>query len=251
MKVLPKDFESKKKVSICMLTMDRYFMTKYTFEQLVSFIGEDIDVELLILDNGSKDSRIVDYFKDIADIHIAESENIGVAKGFNKLLRKCTGDYICLVGNDITVGKDWLNELIYYADVIDKSGIVAIHCESDKGRFSPLLSIHDELINVWKRDDNTIDGLQLFKKEILEKVGGFDESFGKYGYEDNQFALRTYYSGFYNFYIPNQFSSHIGFDINEKSQYRKDKEIALQTSKVKYQETLKGMIKNKNYYISL
>jgi len=249
--VREKDFESKKKVSICMLTIDRYYMTKYTFEQLISFVGEDIDVELLVLDNGSKDLRVVEYFKDIADVHIAEPENIGVAKGFNKLLRKCTGDYICIIGNDITVGKDWLNDLIYYADVIDKSGLVGIDWRNHKGFFTPCLSTYDTLVSVWKRNDNTIDGITLFKKEILQKVGGFDETFEKYGYEDHQFALRVFYSGYSNFYIPNQFSSHVGMDINESSEYRKNKDISLQKGKERYQKSLIEMRKNKNYSIPL
>ena len=248
---LPKNFESKKKVSICMLTMERYVMTKYVFETLISFVGEDIDVELLVLDNASKDTRIVDYFKDIADVHIVESENIGVAKGFNKLFRKCTGDYICLIGNDIVVHKNWLNDLIYYADLIDNSGICAIFCEGIRGYFTPLMSVNDTLVNIWKRNDNTIDGLQLFRKEILEKIGGYDETFGKYGYEDNQFALRCAYSGYHNFYIPNQFSTHIGRDINETSNYRKEKDLALQISQLRFVETLREMKKSKNYFISL
>ena len=189
----------------------------------------------------------------IADVHIAEPENIGIAKGYNKLLRQCTGDYICIIDSDVIAGANWLTDMIYYNDTIEKSGITAIHCEGNKGFFSPLLSCKDDvMVNVWKRKDGTIDGaLKLFKREVLDLVGGFDESFGLYGYEDNQFALRLSGVGLHNFYVPNQFSTHIGMDVNETSEYRKGKEIAKQVSQKRYVETLAEMKKTNNFNIPL
>ena len=52
----------KPKVSLLLLTQDRYQMTKYCLENLLSKIG-DIDYELLIFDNGSNDKRIFDYLR--------------------------------------------------------------------------------------------------------------------------------------------------------------------------------------------
>ena len=250
MKVVDKDFESKKKVSICLLTMDRYYMTKYAFERMMSFVDDGIEIELLVLDNGSSDERVIDYFKKIADVHIAEPVNIGVAKGLNTLLRKCTGEYICIPSNDICVGEDWLSDLIYHSDVIMNAGVCMIYRDGIKGYFQPLLSKYDTMINIWDNKDNN-EGVKLFKSRLLDTIGGFDESISYYGHETNQFAQRLQAIGRYNFFIPNQNSTHLGASINDKSEYAKMKEYEYQLGRSKYEQSIKEMKKSRNYKISL
>jgi hypothetical protein len=43
-----------------------------------------------------------------------------------------------------------------------------IYNNGNKGEFTPMLSINDTFINVWKKDDNVIDGIVLVKKELLK-----------------------------------------------------------------------------------
>ena len=250
MKVVDKDFESKKKVSICMLTLDRYFMTKYAFERMVTFIDDSIEVQLLVLDNGSQDKRVVDYFKAVADVHIQETENIGVAKGLNKLLKQCTGDYICIAGNDICLSENWLTDLIYYNDIIIDTGFASIYRDGVKGHFLPRLTKHDTMANIWETDGNN-ESVKLFKKEVLDVVGGFDETLSLYGHETNQFALRLSMLGKTNYFIPDQNSMHLGAMFNEKTEYAKMKEHQYQLGRDRFESSVKEMKKSKNYYLPL
>lgn len=243
-----------------MLTIDRYWMTRYTLENLLAkalrFQDDKYhpayEIELLILDNGSKDERVIEYCKEVADVFIPMSENIGVARGFNELFKRSTGDYICLVGNDIILNEGWLQDLVQHNDNIDKSGITAIHCVLAKGDYTPLPSNQGEsLTRVWAPKTNLVYGVSLFKRTMLQTVGGFDENFGLYGCEDTQLAFRVSHSGFHNYYIPNQYSTHIGSDFEQSSEYRTMKNNNLRIAENYLKESIERMFKSKNYKVEI
>ena len=247
-------------VSLCVLNIDRYWVTRYTIETLLRNSGE-VEVELLMLDNGSSDKRAIDWVETLIEskqydnlvrvLTEREPNNIGVAKGFNKLFKVASGEHICTIGNDIILNEGWLSDLLYYNNSIDKSGLTAIYCLLDNGKYTPLLGKNDELINVWKRDDGMVFGVTLFKRELLETVGGFDESLGKYGCEDSQYAFRATALGYNNFYVPNQVSFHVGGDFGEQTEYRKEKDKNLKKAEERLKESILEMKKTKNYLIKL
>jgi GT2 family glycosyltransferase len=233
------------KVSICLLTIDRFQMTKFCLNDLLSKSGIDRkDIELLVLDNGSTDKRVIDYGINVADIYCKEPKNIGVAKGFNKLFRLASGDYICTIGNDITVENNWLKDLIYYNEKIKNSGVSAIYCLLDKG-------IYNSKLGVYVPDSGLVYGIALWNGQLLNKIGGFDESLNGYGYEDSQFCFRAYVTGHLNYYIPYQNSTHIGSDIDSDTEYRKQKDNALKSNFPILQNTIKKMILTNNYKLKL
>ncbi len=237
------------KVSILLLTLNRYQLTKYCLEKALAGIGKDIDYELLILDNGSEDSP--KFAKELGkDQFIFLPENLGVAYGFNKLLSIASGEYICFLSNDILLLNDnWLADLISYNNEIDKSGLTSIHCEGDKGFYGPLLNNSDTFTNVWKCKNNLTAGVSLINRTTLEQVGLFDERLGIYGREREQFAQRLNLCGFNNFYIPGQYSTHMGREINDTSDYSRMKGDALQKANATYNSLLQEMKKNNNYHL--
>ena len=246
-------------VSVCLLTIDRYWITRYTIENLLQN-SKGVELELLVLDNGSKDKRMVEYLSGVIKQKkysnlitvgiIEEKENVGVAKGFNKLFKECKGDYICLVGNDILVNENWLSDLVYYNKSIIKSGLTSIYCLLDKGQLTSKLSNEDNLMNVWQNENNLVYGITLFNKDIFQEIGYFDESLGLYGCEDSQFAWRLTMLGYHNYYVPGQSSIHIGNDVNENSEYRKQKNVNLKIAETRLIESIEKMKKTKKYYIS-
>ena len=245
-------------VSVCLLTIDRYWITRYTIELLLKNSG-GVELELLVLDNGSKDKRIIDFIQGLVDSKkypnlitvglIEEKVNIGVAKGFNKLFKEAKGDYICMVGNDILVDPNWVLDLVYYNSMVQKSGLSCIYCLLDKGEYKPLLTYDDTFLNVWQNKNNLVYGVTLFKRELLKEVGFFDERLGLYGCEDSQFAWRLSMLGYHNYYIPGQSSIHIGSDIDEKSEYRNKKDENLKISTIKLAKSIEEMKLTKKYFI--
>ncbi len=269
------------KVSLLMLLHDRYVMTQYCLENLISKINDN-DYELLILDNGSKDLRAYEFackIKAAEQAKIMESadklspearellaqsidqytkikvfrneENKGIAAGYNKLIKEAKGDFICFVPNDVLVGDNWLKDLMFYNSQIDKSGFTSIHCEGDKGSFGPLLNHDDTFTEVWKCKNNITSGVSLINREALAFVGSFDESLGIYGREREQMAIRLGLAGCHNYYVPGQYSIHIGREINDTSDYKKMKDVEIKRSVPQYNESLNEMKKTKNYYIPL
>ena len=230
-----------KKVSICLLSIDRYWLTKYTLGKILNNSGVE-EIELLVLDNGSTDTRTIEYISSIADVHIQEPKNIGVSAGFNKLLRKATGDYICLIDNDILLNDNWLSNMIYWHSKFTHSGIVAIHCVLDKGDF---------VDGVYQRRDNSVYSTRLFHKTFLDKVGGFNESIGMYGGEDSELCFRAHMAKLKNFYVPNDSSIHLGIDYGTDSKYREFKDLALKKSVQNAKESIDKIRVSGNYKIIL
>lgn len=238
---------TKPKVSLLLLTHDRYQMTKYCLKKLLAKTGFP-DFELLILDNGSTDKRTINLsseegFPLVKKGSLVQNEtNVGIAAGFNQLLRKAQGDYICFLSNDIVVFDNWLSELIDYNNEIEKAGMTTLYCEGDKGTFSPLLNVRDEFTHVWKPAKNVTRGISLINRMALEDVGAFDEKLGIYGREREQYALRLANLNYNNFYIPDNFSVHLGREINDNSEYRAMKDKALQQSAGYFKESIKNKV---------
>ncbi len=243
--------EEKPKVSLLLLTLDRYQMTKYCLENILKTVG-DIDYELLIFDNGSQDQRLKDFLQEQKHKQIFFSNNNeGISKGFNKLLSIAKGDYICFLSNDILVYDNWLLDLIHYNDQVERPGLTSIHCEGEKGVFGPLLSPSDNLINVWKPKNNITSGISLINRFAIDMIGGYDESLGIYGREREQFAYRLGMLAFQNYYIPDQYSIHLGRGVNDQSDYQIMKDKARQIASARYQESINEMRKNNNFKIEI
>ncbi len=187
---------------------------------------------------------MIDYAASIADIHIIEKENIGYAKGHNKLMRAATGDYICLIDNDVLLDKNWLKDLLFYNKTIERSGFSAIHTVLDKGEFN-------NKFKIFFRPDNLVYSTKLFSRSFLNDVGGFDESFSKYGGEDTHWAWRADNMNYINYYIPNQFSVHLGHDYNSNSDYSKFKSKQLNESIPKVKAAMEEMKKKNNFRVKL
>ena len=235
------------KISLLLLTLDRYQMTKYCLTNMLDKAGFT-DFELLILDNGSTDKRTINLstepsFPAVRSGSLTEKEtNIGIAAGFNHLLRKSKGEYICFLSNDIFVFDNWLAELLHYNNEIEKAGLTTIFCEGDKGTYSPLLNTRDEFTSVWKPTKNVTNGISLISRMALEDVGAFDETLGIYGREREQYATRLANLGYNNFYIPDNYSVHLGREVNDTSEYRLMKLRSVQESASRYAESIKNKV---------
>jgi hypothetical protein len=247
------------KVSICILLKGDYASSVYSFERSgfaivpkeVVFLNKDapkeyikvindIEVELIVGIKSGCDERLIDYFKPIATTLIEFYYDKNDAMCYNEMFRSCNEKYICIFNTSVFLQTHWLNELIYYNNIIDKQGVVGIPDNFNNLVYLPLMSVNNEtFVNVYTPKNNMInqDGVCLFLKEYLFYVGAFDESQALVGNELNQFQLRCIALGLNNYYIPNQ-SCLI---VNKKEQ----------KSKTELMNSLTEMRKNKNYYIPL
>ncbi len=111
------------KASLLLLTHNRYQMTKYCVTDLINKSGTD-DFELLILDNGSTDKRVIslteeESFPTVPSGSMENSDvNLGIAAGYNRLIKKAKGDNIVFLTNDILLDNNWLVDLLHWNEQV-------------------------------------------------------------------------------------------------------------------------------------
>lgn len=230
------------KVSLILLTIDRYAITKRTVDQLLRNANHP-DIELLCIDNGSKDGRVLDYINSLPQtkVHMAYTTNQGMQRSQNILLDRASGDYLCLIGNDILLPPNWLSELVRYNQAIPDSGISGIHCVMHK----PEITFYK---GMKVRRNDTVFGTMFFNRRFFNKVGYINESFHPYGMDDSELSYRSRKAGYVNYYLPNLTSEHIGHDVGEQSDYRRMKDIALTKSEQIYKSVTEQIDLTGQYY---
>lgn len=199
---------SKMKTSIIILTYNQLYLTKQCLESIYRHTNEE-DIEIIIVDNGSTDGTI-DYLKSKSALRtIFNKDNLGFAKGCNQGLDIATGDTILFLNNDTIVTHNWLDSMINLLYSHPKVGMV--------GPVSNYVSGAQQI----PVDYTNLDGIQSFadsyckeqqgrskyvlrlvgfcllvKKEVLKKIGGFDERFLYGSFEDDDLCLRTLQEGY-------------------------------------------------------
>lgn len=127
-------------------------------------------IEIIIVDNNSSDKT-----KELAQKYTDKVFNKGPERSAQRnygLLEKSFGEYLLYLDADMILSPGIVEQCVY---VITKdSQIVAIHISEvvlGEKYFSKVRRFERSFY-----DGTVIDGARFFKKKILQKVGGFDES---------------------------------------------------------------------------
>lgn len=132
------------------------------------------------IDDGSYQGRIT--YKHLVD-------NGGIAENTNEALKLAVGEYIILVDHDDMLSPDALYEMMVQ---IDEHGAEVIYSDEDKidikgnDRYEPYFKSDFNIDLLCS--NNYICHLFCVKKEIADKVGGFDSRFD--GAQDHDFILK-------------------------------------------------------------
>ena len=178
------------------------------------------NLEVYFVDNGSIDGSSDYVGKNYPKaIVIQLDKNYGFAKGNNKGIKEAFKDkkvkYIVCLNNDTIVDKNWLKELVKTAEKDKKIGAVQSKVLlGDKKTFHSTGSVLNYDFSSESRGFGDLDKGQynideeiemaigcsiLFKREVLEIVGFFEEKFGSYK-EDDDICLRIKLKGYKIFY---------------------------------------------------
>jgi hypothetical protein len=166
----------------------------------VIFLHADTFLEEYALDNLIRKTK--------CDIGILSKkfEGVSYADEMNTLINISDAEYIVVFSSNLLVDDSWCEDLLYYSKKIVDAGCVGIHQGDEKNQtYKPLLTIDDDLKNVWVSDNNIVEGIFMFKKSLLtEEIGMFDKLFDKTGFEQAELSLKLAFSGRNNFYIRKQ-----------------------------------------------
>ena len=105
------------KVSILLLTIDRYNMCRTFVQEALDNAGVPFD--LCVSDNGSKDPKMIEWIEQKnPKVFFNNGYNYGTAQSLNRMIEANPSDYYVFIGNDIRLPKNWLKTMIEYANEV-------------------------------------------------------------------------------------------------------------------------------------
>ena len=172
--------------------------------------------ELILIDNGSK-KEIKEYFKTqacrFANVKIISNrKNLGAPKAFNQGIAASAGEYLLFLNNDTIVTDGWLNRLVGHIERDSKIGIVGASTngvKNDCGDFPTYKGYRNEkeiqrtaaFVSLARKGEFEVvpavtSFCMLTKREVIDKIGVFDENYGLGTNDDHDFCLRAREAGY-------------------------------------------------------
>lgn len=143
--------------------------------------------EVIIVDDGSDDPLTLEKLKELEyrGYYIHHQENSGLGAARNVGIRLANGNYILPLDSDNKIRPVYIEKGIEILDMHPEVGVVYGNVQ----RFgdSDSLVVVPEFDPVRILVENTIDACALFRKEIWEQVGGYEENM--VGYQDWAFWM--------------------------------------------------------------
>lgn len=193
---------------------------------------KDLRAEVFVVDNNSADESVNTVKKEFSWVNlIANKDNVGFSKANNQAIRQAKGKYILVLNPDTKVQKESIKKMINFMDNNKNVGISTCRVELPNGKldldcrrhfpspwrslthFSGLSKIFrgSKLFDSYymgyldeKREhevDSCVGAFMMIRKNLLDKVGNFDEEFFFYG-EDLDLCWRFKEAGYKVMYTP-------------------------------------------------
>ena len=219
-----------KRVSIIILGFNQVEYTRKCIESIRRHTRQAY--ELILVDNGSHDGTEA-FFRSIPGAKvIRNAANLGVSKGWNQGMRLAEGEYLLILNNDVIVGPDWLENMVRLAECDPGIGMVGPRSNYIAGpQLVPSVPYKTEaeiqgFIGDWQgkhalsaSEFGFIKGFcLLIPRRVFDKVGFFDERYGKGNFEDDDYNVRVRYHGFRCLMAHDSFIHHYGsVSFNQES----------------------------------
>ncbi len=238
-----------KKISIIIVS----YNVKYYLEQCLTSVlwaTKDIDAEVIVVDNHSKDGSVEYLNSRFADkiTLISSNHNLGFAKANNIAIKQCKGEYVLLLNPDTIVTEASIKDTIAFMDEHPKAGGLGVRMikadgsnalESRRGLPAPMTAFykmcglcsrfpshprfgHYYMSGISWDEPHRIEVISgaffLLRKEALEKAGLLDEDYFMYG-EDIELSYQLLQAGYENWYHPSVILHYKG-ESTYKSSFR-------------------------------
>ena len=202
------------RVSIIVLTYNNLAYNKTCIKSILSKTAYP-NYELIIVDNMSTDGTR-EYLQELADQNyknvqvILNSSNSGFAGGNNIGISASSGDYVLLLNNDTIVTRGWITSLVKH---LENDGIlgmcgpvtnsigneakieVSYNSKSELNCFSYNYT-WNHMGELYPNPDVLALFCTLIKREVINKCGLLDESYGIGMFEDDDYAEAVKQAGY-------------------------------------------------------
>ena len=195
-----------KKCDIVLLSYENLNLLKKCIDSI--FSNTKVVSHLIVVDNGSQDSEVAKYISTIKGTEIVSvekiilSENKGFAAGVNIGINIATAPYVCLLNNDCEVTDGWLEEMIKVASSDRTIGLVNPQSSTFGSRPQNGVSYNQHSKSLADKKGkytelgHSIGFTLLIKREVLNRIGYFDEGYKGFCYEDLDFSVRAHNAGY-------------------------------------------------------
>ena len=196
----PKHPQGAVRTSVVMPVFDK---VEYTFQALRALIREvDLsETEIIVVNNASRDDtpRVLSYFDDYIRV-VNNEENRGFVEACNQGAAAARGRYVVFLNNDTVVLEGWLRHMLDTVEDDDRVGAVGSMLVYPDG------TIQEAGAGVWRngaayhygwgkspenrkytfaREVDYCSGASLLvRKELFDRLGGFDKRYAPAYYED-------------------------------------------------------------------
>lgn len=211
-KVLERGPSEGRLTSILVVSHNALARTRDCIEALRRNADERHRQEIVVVDNGSTDGS-AEWLAEQSDLELVRnSDNAGAPRARNQAIARARGEFLVFLDNDVVVTRDWLHRLLFHAEVDGRSGCVgpltdragqnqAIAYEGSRS-IEDLESFAGERArsNARKFRNQTVltSFCMLVRRALVDAIGGFDERFSPWGFEDDDFSMRAVMAGFRN-----------------------------------------------------
>jgi GT2 family glycosyltransferase len=186
-----------------------------------------ISREIIVVDNGSTDRsmEVLNSFKNIIIQQL--TANVGYASGNNAGIKIARGKYICTLNNDVVVQPDFLVAPMKAFDSDAAVGIISCRQMNYHERhlidslygypdhyllFKPMGEGKPYIENPLYNAPGFVIGANgasaIYRKEMLDQIGGFDDRFFAY-HEESDLCLRAFERGWKCLYLPGAVVYHM------------------------------------------
>jgi GT2 family glycosyltransferase len=166
----------------------------------------DAEYRLVIIDNAS-DNETKKYLEGLKDredprvLLVRNETNLGFIKAVNQGIKLSEAPYICLINNDTIVTKGWLSEMIKVARGSPRIGLVNPSSNTlgqDPGK-GESVDVYAESLKKEAATSTEIGSAHgfcmLIKREVIDRIGVFDEIYGMGNFEDTDYSRRVIKEG--------------------------------------------------------
>lgn len=185
------------RVSLIVLNWNTYSLTSECLAAIRRHGPPAQDV--IVVDNGSEDGsaeRLAAGLRSNERL-LALPRNLGYAAGVNRGLALAREDRVCLLNSDCVPTKGWLSAL---NETMTRRGAGLVGPYSNECGGKQRRKSWPARVLPFLRQECPCEELSFFcvliRKDVLDRIGGMDERFGKGYYEDIDYCRRAAAAGF-------------------------------------------------------
>lgn len=232
-----------KKVFVVTLNFNTATDTHHLLHSMKQMDTSGVDLSIVVVDNGSKEPFVLTAEEIDQPVHVIRSEeNTGFTGGNNIGMSYALShgaEYVLIINNDTIVDSKLLQNLLKVLDSDKEIGVTTAkiyfakghefhkdrYKEEDLGKifwyaggftdWNNVMSVHRGVDDVDHGQYDNIEPItfatgccMLFRREVLEKVGLFDDKFFLY-FEDADLNERIQRAGYTIFYVPQAILWHV------------------------------------------